>query len=188
MEQTSTKLTKALIIFVVGVFLIKNATSSGIFEPKDHKGKGYYVKVPSGWKKVKQQKGVVYPEGVEVVLFVPRNIDVKYEEPDVYISIFSKKLTSPIWIEDEFPTILSSIKRQGYQIMDKGEIMLDDKIAKWLVYHDKKTPALVLEFYMVTDNNIFYKMQYSAHPNKFSKNRPAFEELKDSFKYRFSLY
>ena len=66
--------------------------------------------------------------------------------------------------------------------------MLDEKLAKWLVYYDKKVPALVLEFYMVTDNNIFYKIQYSARPDKFNKQRAAFEELKDSFKYRFSLY
>ena len=188
MEKTSTKLTKALVIFVVGVFLIKNATGSGIFEAKSHKGKGFFVKVPEGWKKTKKQKGVVYPEGVTVVMFVPKGINIKHEIPDVYISIFTKKLTSPIWIADEFPEILHSIKKSGYKVMDKGEIKLDDQISEWVVYHDKKTPALVLEFYMVTDNSVFYKIQYSAHPDKFNKQRKAFEELKASFKFRFSLY
>ena len=188
MEKPSTKLTKVLVIFVIAVFLIKNATSSGIFEAKDHKGKGFYVKIPEGWKKVKKQKGVVYPEGVEVVLFVPKGIDVAYEQPDVYISIFTKKLSTPIWIEDEFPEILGSIKKAGYKIRDKGEIKLDGRLSAWVVYHDKKTPALVLEFYMVTDNSMFFKIQYSAHPDKFNKERASFEELKDSFKFRFSLY
>ena len=188
MEKASTKLTKALVIFIIAVFLIKNATSSGIFEAKDHKGKGFYVKIPKGWQKVKKQKDVVYPEGVTVVMFVPKGINVANEQPDVYISIFTKKLSTPIWIEDEFPEILNSIKKSGYKIMDKGEIKLNEKIAEWVVYHDKKTPALVMEFYMVTDNSVFYKMQYSAHPDKFNKERRAFEELKDSFKFRFSLY
>ncbi|MCK5081625.1 MAG: hypothetical protein KAR31_01840 [Candidatus Omnitrophica bacterium] len=187
-EPASKKLTKLLVLFVVGVLLFKNATSSGIFEAKDHKGKGFYVKIPEGWKKVKQQKDVVYPEGVQVVMFIPKEINVEYEVPDVYISIFTKKLSSPIWIEDEFPEILSSIKKGGYKIMDKGEIKIDDRLSAWVVYHDKKTPALVLEFYMVTDNSMFYKIQYSAHPDKFNKQRPAFEELKVSFKFRFSLY
>lgn len=188
MEQASKKITRFLVIFVVAVFLIKNATSSGFFEAKDHKAKGFYVKVPQGWKKVKKQKGVIYPEGVEVVMFVPKGIDVTREQPDVYISIFTKKLSTPIWIEDEFPNILRSIEKGGYKIMDKGEIKLDGRISAWVVYHDKKTPALVLEFYMVTDNSMFYEIQYSAHPDKFNKERRAFEELKRSFKFRFSLY
>ena len=188
MEKASTKLTKILVIFIVGVLLIRNAMSSGVFDAKGHKGKGFYVKIPEGWKRVKKQKDVVYPEGVTVVMFVPKGVDVKHEQPDVYISIFVKKLTTPIWIEDEFPEILSSIRKSGCKIMDKGELKLGGKIAQWVVYHDKKTPALVLEFYMVTDSSVFYKMQYSAHPDKFNKERGAFEELRDSFKFRFSLY
>jgi hypothetical protein len=35
---------------------------------------------------------------------------------------------------------------------------------------------------------MFYKMQYSAHPDKFNQLRRSFEELKDSFKFRFSLF
>lgn len=188
MEKTSTKLTRALIVFVLAVLFIKNATTSGIFVSKVHKGKGYLVRIPEGWKKVKKQDDVVYPEGVDVVMFVPNSIDIKNELPDVYISVFAKKMTTPIWMEDEFPEILKSIKDAGYKIMDKGEIDLDEKMSEWVVYHDPKTPALVLEFYVVNDNNMFYKIQYSAHPDKFNVDRPAFEQLKDSFKFRFSLY
>lgn len=188
MEQPSTKVTRALIIFVIAVAIISNMSSSGFFEPRDHKGKGYYVKIPEGWKKVRQQKGVVYPEGVEVVMFVPKETNVKSKEPDAYISIFSKKLSTPVWIQDEFPEILASIARGGNKIMDKGEIKLDDVISEWLVYHDKKADALVLEFYMVTDNNMFYKMQYLAPPDQFNQMRRSFEELKDSLRFRFALY
>ena len=121
-------------------------------------------------------------------MFVPKEIDLKIEEPDSYISILTKKLTTPIWVEDEFPDILMSIQKAGYKIMDKGEIKIDDVISKWVVYHDKQTPTLVLEFYMVTDNSIFYKIQYSTHPDRFNKLRKSFEELRESFKFRFSLY
>ncbi len=177
-----------MIAFIIAILVIKNATSSGIFKAKDHRGKGYYVKIPRGWKKVKKQKGVVYPDGVAVVMFVPNRINVAREVPDMYISIFTKRLTTPIWVEDEFPDILKSIHDSGYRIMDKGEIKLDGTISKWVVYHDKKMLALILEFYMVTDNNVFFKIQYSAHPDKFNKERIAFEELKDSFKFRFSMF
>ena len=188
MDKTSTKLTKALIVFVIAVVFIKNATTSGIFESTSHKGRGYYVKIPEGWTKVKKRKDIVYPEGVDMTMFVPKEVNLKYEDPDVYISIFSKKLSTPIWIEDEFPEILRSIEGAKHRIMDKGEIKIDEKISKWVVYHDKKTPALILEFYMVTDNSVFFKIQYSAPPEKFNQMRRFFEELKNSFKFRFSLY
>ncbi len=188
MEEMSTKLTRMLIFFVIGVFIIRNAIHAGFFEEKDHKGKGYYVVVPQGWKKVKKRKDVVYPQGVEVVLFVPKGTDVKKEEPDIFISIFTKKLDSPMWIEDEMPDIRHSIRRAGHQIMDKGQIKLSGKVSEWMVYHDQKKPALVLEFYMVTESGVFYKMQYSAHPEDFNVYRKSFEELKESFKFRFSLF
>jgi hypothetical protein len=188
MEKASTKLSRAMFLFIVAILVIKNATSSGIFEARDHKGKGYYVVVPQGWKKVKKKKEIVYPEGVTVVMFVPKGTDTDLEVPDAYISIFTKKLTTPIWVEDEFPDILKSIHDSGFKIMDKGDIKLGGTESKWVVYHDKKAPALILEFYMVTDTNVFFKMQYSAHPDLFNKERAAFEELKDSFKFRFSLF
>lgn len=188
MEEGSVKLKRFLIIFAVGVLIIKSMTGAGFFEAKSHKGKGYYVKIPVGWKIVKKQKGAVYPEGVEIATFVPKETDPAKEKIETYISIFTQKLTSPIWIEDEFPDILKSIRKSGHKIMDKGEVKLDGVISEWVVYHDKKIPALVLDFYMVTDNSVFFKIQYSVHPNKFNKLRGSFEELKESFKFRFSLF
>ena len=121
-------------------------------------------------------------------MFVPKETDLKNETPSIFISIFTKKLTSAVWIEDEMPDILRSISQARNKIMDKGQAKFDTLDAHWVVYHDKKTPALVLEFYMVTDVNIFYKIQYSAPPEKFNTYRRSFEELQKSFKVRFSMY
>lgn len=188
MEQTSDKIKRILIIFIVGVVIYKNASLTGLFEARNHKGKGYYVKVPTDWKKVKKKKGMVYPEGVAVVMFVPKEIDLDLQAPETYISIFTKKLASAIWIEDEMPDILMSIRRAGNKIMDKGQIKIDGLISEWIVYHDSKVPAFILEFYMVTDSNLFYKIQYAAPPGEFNTSRRSFEELKSSFRFRFSMY
>jgi len=174
--------------FILAVLFIKTVGSSDIFISKVHKGKGYVVRIPEGWIKKKEEKGVKYPAGIQVVTFLPEDDQGLSGEPDAYISIFTKKLSAPVWIEDEFPEILKSLREAGYTIKDKGEIKLDELLSNWTVYYDKETPALVLEFYMVTDNSVFYKIQYSAHPDKFRTYRKAFESLKDSFKFRFSLY
>ena len=188
MAQPSEKITKALFFFILGVFIIKNLSGSGIFESKNYKGKGYFVRIPEGWSKVKKKKGVVYPQGVDLVQFVPKGTNLELERPDASIFIYSKKLTTPIWIEDEFPDIVRSLREAGFEIKDKGEIKVDDKISAWVVYYDRANSLLNLEFYIVSDNNMFFKMQYSADPDKFQQNRNSFEELKNSFKFRFSLY
>lgn len=188
MNEPSKNIAKFLIIFISVVFFIKIISGSSIFVSKNHKGKGYSVRIPEEWKKVKEEKGVFYPAGVENVTFVPKSIDLGIQKPDLFISIYTRKLSTPIWIEDEFPDILKSLHEEGFRIMDRGEIKLDDVISNWVVYHDKKIPALVLEFYMVTDTSIFYKIQYSAHPDKFNVYRPVFEKFKENFKFRFTLY
>jgi len=188
MSEPSERLTKFLVMFIIGVFIIKSLTGSGLFEAKTHKGKGYFVKIPEGWTRVKKEKGVAYPQGVEFVQFIPKGVDLEIEQPKATISIYSKKLTTPIWIEDEFPDIILSLRRAGYEIKDKGEIKLGKLISSWVVYYDRKAHVLNLEFYMVSENNMFFKIHFFADPDNFQKSRPALEELKDSFKFRFSLY
>ena len=72
--------------------------------------------------------------------------------------------------------------------MDQGNIQIENTLTKWVVYHDKKIPALVLEFYFVSDGNTFYKLQFSALPELFNQERKSFEELKESFKFRLSIF
>jgi len=186
-SQPSEKIAKFLTLFIVGIFIIKGLSGAGFFEAKSHKGKGYFVRIPEGWSKVKKRKDVIYPQGVEIVQFIPKEIDLKTEEPGATISIYSKKLPAPIWIEDEFPNIVRSLREEGFEIKDKGDIKINEKIGAWIVYFDRKTPKLNLEFYMVSDNGIFYKIQYSADPDKFSTYRYAIEDLKASFQFKFSL-
>lgn len=190
MRQPSEQIARFLIFFIFVVFVIKNFTGSGVFESPIYKGRGYSVVTPDGWIRVKEDKKSkqVYPKGVEVVMFVPKGANPAREKPGAVITLFTKKLTTPIWIEDEFPDIIAAIKLEGHKVMDKGEIKLDDQIFYWFVYHDERTPELVLEFYYVSDNNTFYKLQYSAHPDVFNVHRRGFEALKDSFKFRYSLY
>jgi len=188
MAEPSEKIARFLILFVVGVFILKELTGSGIFEATNHKGKGFFVKIPKGWSKVKEEKDVVYPKGVEFVQFVPGGVDLEKARLEATISIYSKKLVTPIWIEDEFPDIVQSLSEAGYEVKDKGEIKVDERISSWVVYYDRESDVLNLEFYMVSENNIFFKLQYSASSEKFQQNRRYFEELKDSFKFRFSVF
>ena len=53
MSQPSEKIATFLVLFVVGVFIIKSAGNAGLFEARSYKGKGYYVKIPEGWIKAK---------------------------------------------------------------------------------------------------------------------------------------
>jgi hypothetical protein len=188
MKQPSERISRFLFLFIIGVIIVKSFSGSVFFEPKNHKGRGFFVRIPEGWTQVKKKKGEVYPQGTDFVRFVPRGIDPDVVKPEATISIYTKKLTTPIWIEDEFPDIVASLRGSGFDVRDKGEIKVDDKISYWVVYYDRTNNLLNLEFYIVSDNNNFFKMQYSAVPDKFQHYRRSFEELKNSFKFRFSLY
>ena len=85
-------------------------------------------------------------------------------------------------------TLLPNAEKSSKKFDKSVQLKIAEKISSWIVYYDRKTPALVLEFYIVSDNNMFFKLQYSADPDKFQKNRLSFEELKDSFKFRFGFY
>lgn len=187
MVQPSQRITQFLIFFVLAIVIFKNLSGSGFFESKNYKAKGFQVRIPETWTRVPKQKGVEYPRGTDFVQLVPEGTDLKAGKPKAIISLLSKRLEAPIWIEDEFPNILQSLGESGYDVKDKGEIKLDDKISNWVVYYDRKNDLLVLEFYVVTDNGTFIKMQYSADPENFKIYRPYFEQLRESFKFRFSI-
>ncbi len=183
----SQKIARILMIFIIGVFFIKHLNGTGFFEPTSYKGRGYTVKIPEGWKKIKKEKGTRSSPGIHVVYFVPKETVLEGGAPDIFISIQSKKLVEPIWIEDEFPGMITALKRSGMDVKDHGKIEFNKMLSGWVVYHNKRIPALILEFYVVNENNMFYTMRYSSKPNQFNQSRHAFEELKDSFKFRFGV-
>jgi len=188
MRQPSEKIAKYLIIFVIAIVLIKSINGSGFFESKNYKGKGFKIRIPEGWTKIIIDKDAVYPQGTDFIELVPKGTNLELGPPLAIISVLSTRLETPIWIEDEFPDIVQSIRDAGHAVKDKGEIKIDEKTASWIVYLAASTPpALVLEFYIVTDNGTFIKLQYSADPDYFKQYRPYFEQFRESFKFRFSL-
>jgi hypothetical protein len=185
------KLKTFLVLLFVFVFLLNAGKKSGWFEPKLIDGNGYKMDFPVGWIRNTEETKDIRMEGslyeTQIITYDSPQKDPKTGEPEARLQMYARKLESAMWIEDEWVDIVSSIRKARFIILDKGEIKLDGEISKWLVFHDQKRTALILEFYFVTDSNVFYKIRYVGTPKGFSKHRPDFEEAKSTFKLKMNL-
>ncbi len=184
---------KRLIWFIVILIFAKYFSSLESFQSRKYKAKGYEVIVPAGWKHSKKYSKKIksknsYQE-TYIAVFVPVGQERRKEgELEAKISVISMKLESAMWLEDEWPGIIMAIRRAGMKVIDKGEIKIDTKISKWVFFHDKRAKILTIEFYIITENNMFFKLQYSTQDTKFKDYRQGFEKFKNNFKIIFSIF
>ena len=185
-------LRKRFFIFIFLLIFIKYASGLSIFKSGKYQGEDFVVVVPVGWEQRKELGGKFKEQGsyekTELVTFIHEGIDLEVQDPPAKISITSRKLPHAVWIDDEWGDIIRSIRMAGMRVMDQGEIKIGGVISKWVVFHNKKMKTLHLEFYMITEKNMFYKLEYVTEDDKFGKYRPDFEFLKNSWEFKFSLF
>ena len=178
---------KILLYFIAGVIILYSLLHGGYLKSDISSGRGFSLKFPPGWviDSVNSSKPSFtrHEEEPETIVYHSLENYPKTQIPLAIISVYSIKLTEATWIQDEFPTILDELKGQGYKIIDRGEIRLDNLISEWVLYEDPQAPRLNLDFYAVDDTNMFYKLQYSTHPDAFKLYREAFEATRASFKF-----
>ncbi len=176
------------IVFSIFVLVVLAAFTGGCGKtPGFHRGDGFTVNFPPSW--IKNKDWVVEPrfnlkskfEPYSVTYVTPEQ-DPDTLEPYASISIYRTKPDMQIWLEDEFPNIVDTFYNNGYDVLDKGEVKIDNQLAKWLVYRDNRKGLLNLEFYIVNDNNVLFRIQYCARDDKFSQYRPLFEGVRESIK------
>lgn len=174
---------------IVVCFLLRFLLSSMDFSSGRVKGPGFSVEAPEGWKKGENEEDMfsISDEKPEIVTFTKTNNILNTNNPDATISIFSQKITTPLWIEDEFPNILQSLAENSFTVLNRGQIKIDDKVNYWALYEDNQETYLNFEFYYFTDSQIFVKIKYKAKQAYFDEYRPDFEKMKDTFKYRFGI-
>lgn len=188
----SEKLMNALITVVVGVLLVKFFLMGGLFKSKEYKGHGYSIIPPAGWQMLKESRGAesvfASTQKPKIVTFVTPERDILLDIPEAALSILNVKLDSAMWIEDEFPSIVAALVQAGYNVIDKGQIMIDDQVFHWVFYEDPTGPILNLEFYTVDDVSNLYRVQLTATPEGFGKHRQAFEAAKKTIKFSGKLW
>ncbi len=174
------------IIFIGAVVFIYSCNHSKLFKSDKVKGYGYTFVIPAGWEKsaeLSHEGKYSDPETMtRTIVLIPVDQKSRKGGPNTTISLSSKKLERSFWIEDEFPLIINALTNQGFRIIQKGEIKINEQLSKWVLYQDMGTAQLTLDFYMISENNIFYEIKMITDPENFDKYRPSFEELKSTFK------
>ncbi len=195
MDDEATKILRLIIIVLFVCYALKLffTRNSGTF-----RGQGYTIEWPAGWtdwdelnpdKKKKKRFAVADKTKPKATTYVTED-DVDYYTGAyaASMSITSLKLSTSAWIEDEMPKVMESLIEYGYKIIDKGEIKIDDELAKWVFYENKQDNALSFEFYIITEGNMFYKISFNTIKEKFNQYRPDFEKSKDSMKIKKGLF
>ena len=158
-----------------------------------YKGEKYSIVFPSGWHKI--QRNIeptlstieLKSPALEVVVVSPDTDLENLQLLKASIGVQVLKPSRAIWIEDELPYIKEFLEQSGYTIIEKGQIKIDEQIANWLLYYDADQTVLTMDFYIATEFNIIYRIQYKTNFDHFNDYRPQFEAAKDTFKFNWGF-
>ena len=190
--MNSDNLIKYTIIGFLVLFGIKAMFSGDMFHSDQNTGNGYSIKFPKGWAKNEQlsSPNKYRPaDEPQIITYSTPELNPKTNTPVADITILTVKPKQAMWIEDDIEDILNQILRQRNKILDKGEIKIDKRICKWVLYQSPKPYNMLnFDFYTVDDSNVLFKLQYSADPKNFQTYRADFEAAKESLKFsHFSI-
>lgn len=195
MDDEAAKIMKIIFTILIVAYGLKMwfTRSSHIY-----KGQGYTIEFPVGWsdyekvnpqKKKKKKFAVEDKMTAKTVTYVTEEVDFETGAYAASMSITSMKLSASAWIQDEWGGIVASIAEYGNRIIDKGEIKIDDELAKWIFYESRpEDNAVSFEFYLITEGNMFYKISYTALRTAFDKYRQEFETSKGTMKIKKGLF
>ena len=183
-EDYSSKIWKILFLILAVGFGLRYWLT---LDAGTYKGKGFSIVFPLGWTEWKipeavQKENKEGLKNINTVTYVSPTQDPASDTPAASLSIISYKLQQAAWLDDEFPRIVTAIQKKGGRVIKKGEITLNNEPTRWVFYEDVADRILNLEFYIITNENMFYKIHYAAKEAAFNKYRPAFEKAKATFK------
>ncbi len=159
-----------LIAFVLG----GRSVFQYLFDKTVYRGPWYQVTVPVGWSKTVKD---------DEVIFSSPEKDLFTEIPDATFSVYAKKSTGALFIEDVITEVLEALPKVNAELIDKGEFKIAGVISKWVLFYQKETNLTVLTFYFVDDFNRLTKIELVTTTRRFTQYQPEFEKFKSSFKF-----
>jgi len=185
------KVKKIIFFVILAVMAAQYWNSYKQSQSMFYRGKRFSMDFPAGWDRTDEDYDtIMYSSEVgspEIVAF-STPVAKPTDRPEATISATALKLESALWIEDQFIDIIKALHKSGFKIIDKGEVRIEGQLAKWVFVEAPRRKMVVIEFYMIDDGNIFYKIQYSATPRGFSKFRKIFEQSKSTFRFKMAIF
>lgn len=165
---------KSKLLFLIVILFVAKLVAGRIYDPTVHRGPWYSVKIPVGWQK--------QVEGDEVFFRSPEKDALG--NPGAVFSIYGHQSKGALFIEDFFEEVIAALSQQRGQILQRGEIKIDNEISRWVLFRMDDPEWIIWTFYVVDDFNRLTKIQFLSKPKDFAAYRPVFEEFKDSIRIR----
>jgi len=160
--------------FAILVLVLKFAIAY-FMDQSVHKTKWYQVDVPEGWsKKV---------DGEETAFIAPDE-NILTGMPDAVFSVYGEKSTGSLFLGEVIMEVIQQYQKMDGKIINRGEIKIDDLVAKWILFRNEDPDLMVMTFFIVDDFNRLIRIQFTTGANDFNKFRPIFEKFKESLKFK----
>ncbi len=162
-----------VILLAVFIFVLR-LIAGHIYDPTMYRGPWYRVKIPEGWKKEVKDDEVFFTSPGKDFLGNPHAI----------FSIYGFQSKGALFMEDFFPEVMDGLLRQDGEVLQHGEIKVDEQISRWVLFRNHDPEWIIWTFYVIDDYNRLTKIQMMTKPDDFTQYRPIFEQFKDSIKFR----
>jgi len=154
------------------------------FKPKRYRGHGYTIIQPKGWKMKKEKFStfnlLVSEEIPSAIVFYSPEKDPIYGESVAKIELISQNFTKGVFIEDITPQLYGELRRQKKTILKKGEIKVDNEKSSWVLYRDNEKDLVTIEFYLISNAKIFYKLRIVSHPSVVTHSNHPMNKIPNS--------
>ena len=204
--------TQKIIIVIVLALVGGRPFILSLMDKSVYRGEWYTVTVPEGWEKKEIEEQPPDPAAaapkpknqteerqqaiekkssfhfgrrrIEEVLFISPEVDIFTETPYAMFSIYTQASKGALFLDDYFIQVQEAFAREKGRMMDKGEILIDGQVSKWLLFRYEDPPFAVMSFYVVDDFNRLTRLQLIAQRSKFNDYRKQFEAFKSTFKFK----
>lgn len=164
-----------LIVYVILLVVGVKTFMPMLFDKSYVKGDSFTVRLPKGWTIQKQKNEII---------FTSPEADLATEMPNAIFSIYAEKQKNAIFMDDFFPELLGSLRRENGKVIGTGEELIDKQIAKWVLFRYYKPDVAVMTLYIVDDYNRLTRIQYVGAGKHFKEYGKLFNEFKRSIKLK----
>lgn len=164
-----------LIIILILVIVGLKTFAPKLFDRQIVKGESFSARTPAGWT-VKKDK--------HEITFISFETDIMTGMPVAIFSIYAEKQKGALFMDDLWPELLESMKRENGQIVTTGVELIDRQQAKWILFRYNQPEIAAISLYIADDFNRLTRIQFVASHKKFKEYGKVFDDFKKSIELK----
>ena len=160
-----------MVVYIILLIMGVKTFMPKLFDKSYVKGESFSARAPEGWTTQKHKHEII---------FTSAEADLMTEMPYAIFSIYAEKQKNAIFMDDFFPEMLASLKRENGKVLGTGDELIDKQKAKWVLFRYNQPDIAVMTLFIVDDYNRLTRIQFVGVGKKFKEYGKLFNEFKKS--------